>query len=128
MLSNELDTSILDPVLHDLLDPNVKCTATTLQINGKQIPGYVYEHPVDQQCTSHLLEVLLAVARFGGQGFMKTARSTAIQRSLSTDLKQRADHRKVLLRCAMKSANLDLVLRGRPDANYTDCLIEILLR
>lgn len=83
--------SILDPILHDLLDPNIKWTSTTLQLNGKQLQGFLYARPVDQRYMSHLLEILLSVVRFGGQGFMKTVRGTPVQRSLSPQFKQRVD-------------------------------------
>jgi hypothetical protein len=83
--------SILDPILHDLIDPSITWTATTISLSGRQLQGFIYEQPIDQRYISYLLELLQSVIRFGGQGFAKTARSNSIERSLSAQLKHRVE-------------------------------------
>jgi hypothetical protein len=82
---------VLDPILHDLLDPSILRTPTTVKVRGKELPGFLYERPFDQRYIQHLLETLLSVIRFGGQGFAKTARTTAIRRTHHSGLRQRVD-------------------------------------
>jgi hypothetical protein len=82
---------VLDPILHDLLDPSILRTPTTAQIHGKELPAFLYERPFDQRYIHHLLETLLSIVRFGGQGFAKTARSTAIRRTHHPGLRHRVD-------------------------------------
>jgi hypothetical protein len=60
-------------------------------VKEKELQGFLYERPFDQRYVNHLLEVLLSVARFGGQGFAKIARATAIRRSHHAVLIQRAE-------------------------------------
>ncbi|KIL71408.1 hypothetical protein M378DRAFT_188883 [Amanita muscaria Koide BX008] len=103
---------VLDPILYDLLDPAVRRIAVSTTIKGKQLSGYHYELPFDQRYTNYLLDTLLAIIRFGGQGFVKTARSSAIKRSFHAGLIQ-----------SVESAGF-----SNPDPNYLDVLIELLLR
>ena len=87
---------VLDPILHDLLDPSILRTSTTAKVHGKELPGFLYERPFDQRYIQHLLETLLSIVRFGGQGFAKTARTTAIRRTYHAGLRQRVDAGKLL--------------------------------
>lgn len=84
---------VLDPILHDLLDPTIRRTQSTAKVRGKELSGFLYERPFDQRYINHLLETLLSVVRFGGQGFAKTARSTAIRRTQHPGLLQRLETR-----------------------------------
>jgi hypothetical protein len=72
---------ILDPILFDLLDPSVRWIPTRNQLRGKELQGFVYERPFDLRYLNHILEVLLSVVRFGGQGFVKAARGNLVRRS-----------------------------------------------
>ncbi|TFK70447.1 hypothetical protein BDN72DRAFT_887964 [Pluteus cervinus] len=103
---------ILDPLLFDLLDPTVRRAPWVTKVRGREIPGFVYERPFDQRYTSHLLELLLAIAKFGGHGFAKTARTAHIRRSPHAGLVQRVDSSGLV----------------EPDASYLDVIVEILLR
>ncbi|KDQ63058.1 hypothetical protein JAAARDRAFT_53285 [Jaapia argillacea MUCL 33604] len=103
---------ILDPLLFDLLDPNIRLTPTVIKVNGRELQSFCYDCPFDQSYVNHVLEILLAVARFGGQGFVKTARGNLISRAQHTGLVERAE----------------LIVAARPDASYLDVLVEILLR
>lgn len=82
---------VLDPILFDLLDPSIRRSLTTAKIQGKELTGFLYERPFDQRYIYHLLETLLSIVRFGGQGFAKTARSTPIRRTHHSDLRQRVE-------------------------------------
>jgi hypothetical protein len=80
---------VLDPILYDLLDPAVKRVPSATNINGKQLQGFSYERPFDQTYINHLLETLLSVVKFGGQGFVRVVRTTLIQRSYYPELVER---------------------------------------
>ncbi|KIJ66430.1 hypothetical protein HYDPIDRAFT_26778 [Hydnomerulius pinastri MD-312] len=104
-------TRILEPILYDLLDPTVRRKPKSTKIKGKEIRGYVYEQNFDQRYVHHLLEILLSIVQFGGQGFVKTARSTPIRRTQYQPLLQR-----------LETASLD------PNSSFLDVLLELLSR
>src|SRR5712672_1181326 len=81
--------SVLDPILYDLLDPAVKRTPSLTKINGKQLQSFSYECLFDQTYVNHLLETLLSVVKFGGQGFGKTARISLVRKSHNSELVER---------------------------------------
>lgn len=58
-------------------------------MSGKEIRGFVYEKSFDQRYVAHLLEILLSIIQFGGQGFSKSARGTFLRRSYDHVLLQR---------------------------------------
>lgn len=80
---------MLDPIIFELLDPSIRRVPSTTKVRGKELQGFAYGRPFDQRYTQHLLEMLLSVIRFGGQGFAKTARNTSIKRSQHSGLVQR---------------------------------------
>lgn len=92
LLSRLIHFRILDPILYDLLDPTIRRSASNIKISGKEFQAFVYERPFDQRYIHHLLEILLSVVKFGGQGFSKTTKSTVIRRSFHAGLVQRAEH------------------------------------
>ncbi|KIM70102.1 hypothetical protein SCLCIDRAFT_1160646 [Scleroderma citrinum Foug A] len=103
-------TRILEPIFYDLVDPIIRRKPCRTKLRGKEVQGYVYEQAFDQRYIHHLLEVLLAVVQFGGQGLAKAARSTVLNRSYEPLL-----HR-------LEDASLD------PTTNFLDALVEILSR
>ncbi|KAI0361079.1 hypothetical protein OH77DRAFT_1391372 [Trametes cingulata] len=103
---------VLDPILFDLFDPSIRYTASTTEMKGKQLQGFTYERPFDQRYVNYLLETLLSVVKFGGQGFSKVARTTPISRSLYSNLLHR-----------LQSA----VSATFPDATYMDIIVSQLL-
>lgn len=120
---------MLDPILYELLDPSVRRLPSTAKVHGKELQIFLYERPFDQRYTNHLLDMLLSIIRFGGQGFAKTARSTPIRRSHHPGLVQRVEagelpHPLYILAC------LIYLVGGIPDldASYLDALVEIVLR
>jgi hypothetical protein len=80
---------VLDPILYDLLDPSMKRVPSITNTNGKQLQGFAYERPFDQTYVNHLLETLLSVVKFGGQGFVKIVRTALVQRSHHSGLVER---------------------------------------
>ncbi|PFH49049.1 hypothetical protein AMATHDRAFT_5245 [Amanita thiersii Skay4041] len=103
---------ILDPIVYELLDPSMRRTPTVSKVKDREIATYLYERPFDERYTSYLLELLLAIIRFGGQGFVKTARSAFIKRSYHPGLVQRTESGGI----------------AGPDPSYLDVLVELLSR
>ncbi|KAI0067974.1 hypothetical protein BV25DRAFT_1896308 [Artomyces pyxidatus] len=103
---------VLDPILYDLLDPSLRRTPSVTKLNGKELQGFSYQCRFDQSYITYLLETLLSVVRFGGQGFGKTARTSLIRRSHHGGLVERVD-----------AAGI-----SHPDATYQDVLVEVLTR
>ncbi|KAI0323044.1 Dopey, N-terminal-domain-containing protein [Amylostereum chailletii] len=103
---------VLDPLLYDLLDPSLHRTPSVTRLHGKELPDFSYERPFDQTYIRYVLETLLSVVRFGGQGFGKTARSSHIRRSHHTGLVER----------------VELSGMTHADATYQDVLVEVLTR
>ncbi|KAF9245665.1 Dopey, N-terminal-domain-containing protein [Melanogaster broomeanus] len=103
--------SVLEPILHDLLDPTIRRKSRLVKIRGKEIRGYVYEQNFDQRYVHHLLEILYSIVQFGGQGFTKIARSTPVRRVQYQPLLQR-----------LEAAPFDL------NFSFLDVLIELLSR
>ncbi|KAI3621823.1 hypothetical protein WG66_015956 [Moniliophthora roreri] len=103
---------VLDPILFDLMDPSIRRNSTSIKTGGRELAGFSYERPLDQRYVYHLLEMLLSIVRFGGQGFVKTARTVSIKKSYYPALVQRVE------------------ASGFPESesNYLEVLIELLLR
>ncbi|TFY63318.1 hypothetical protein EVJ58_g3324 [Rhodofomes roseus] len=108
----DANDSVLDPILFDLLDPSIRRSPSTLELNGKELHGFAYDLPFDQRYIIHMLETLLSVIKFGGQGFSKTARTTPVGRS---------PHAELLKRLQEASASSQ-------DTSYMDVLLYLLLR
>ncbi|KAL0951843.1 hypothetical protein HGRIS_008504 [Hohenbuehelia grisea] len=102
---------VLDPIIFDLLDPNIRRVPTLHKVRGKEIQGFQYERAFDERYIGHILEVLLSVVRFGGQGITKTARLTPVQRSHNPDLVKRVE-------TGMTTSH---------EATYLDILLDLLL-
>lgn len=84
-------TRILEPIFYDLVDPIIRRKPCRTKLRGKEVQGYVYEQAFDQRYIHHLLEVLLAIVQFGGQGFAKAARSALLNRSYEPLLRRLED-------------------------------------
>jgi len=81
--------SILDPMIYDLLEGGIIRKQTAFKVRGREIHGFIYERPFDQHLLNHILEILLSVVNFGGQGFTKATRLSAIKRSTHPGLVKR---------------------------------------
>ncbi|KAG8881950.1 hypothetical protein FRB98_004046 [Tulasnella sp. 332] len=103
---------VVDPILYDLADPTIRRVAQTLEFNGRDVRGFLYERPFDLHRVHHLMITLLSVARFGGQGFTRMIRTTALRKAAQPGLLARAE-----------AANL-----AHDSASYMDVLLEILIR
>ncbi|KAJ3809392.1 Dopey, N-terminal-domain-containing protein [Lentinula aff. lateritia] len=102
---------VLDPILFELMDPSIRRSTSTMEVKGKEIPGFTYERPFDQRYINHLLDMLASVIRIGGQGFVKTARMSGIKRSHHSGLVTRVE-----------AAGFP-----DPDVSYLEVLVELLL-
>ncbi|KAH7886231.1 Dopey, N-terminal-domain-containing protein [Phlebopus sp. FC_14] len=102
---------ILEPILYDLLDPTIRRKPRLTKIRGKEIRGYVYEQSFDQRYVHHVLEILLSIVQFGGQGFARIARTTPLKHTHYQALIQR-----------FESASMD------PKSSFMDVLLELLSR
>ncbi|GAA5831398.1 hypothetical protein JCM3766R1_001734 [Sporobolomyces carnicolor] len=101
---------ILDPLLFSLLDPTISFRPQTVKISEIRTPILVYQRSFDQSRVQHVLDSLLALCRFGGQGFIRIAKSSWLKHTLDPALRERV----------MKS--------GVDNLTYLDGLITILLR
>lgn len=73
---------MLDPIIFDLVTAPVVRTPFSVTYQGRSVRGYQYMRPFDQKAIHYYLESLLAVMRFGGQGFVRIARTTPFNRTL----------------------------------------------
>ena len=80
---------ILDPLLFTLLDPAVKHYPTTLVVAGVHLPVIVYHSTFDQARVHHVLDDLLSLARFGGQGFIRIAKGSFLKHTLDPAFRER---------------------------------------
>ncbi|KAJ3774387.1 Dopey, N-terminal-domain-containing protein [Lentinula raphanica] len=102
---------VLDPIMFELMDPTIRRSTTTMKVKGREIPGFLYERPFDQRYINHILDMLASVIRIGGQGFVKTARMSAIKRSHHSGL----------------VARVEAAGFPDPDVSYLEVLLELLL-
>lgn len=121
---------ILDPILYELLDPTIVRTPTQVKVHGKEIQSFTYTKQFDQRYINYLLEILLAVVRFGGQGFVKTAISSPIRRSYHPGLISRVDASEYS-KIFTQAIHSEPSVKGHifeSEGSYFDVLKEILLR
>lgn len=77
--------------MFDLMDPSIRRVPSVVKVGGRELQGFLYERPFNERYTNHLLDMLLSIIRFGGQGFSKTARHTSVRRSYHSGLIQRIE-------------------------------------
>lgn len=82
--------SVLEPLLHALLDPKVRRKAETISVEGVDLQIERYQHVFDMAQQQHVLDNLISLASFGGQGFTRLAKTTFFDQSPYPDLRQRA--------------------------------------
>jgi hypothetical protein len=58
----------------------------TLREYGKELSGFYYNEPLDQRRILHLLDLVLAVVRHGGQNFLKSLRASLVRDSATSEL------------------------------------------
>lgn len=110
-LTNGLcDGRILDPLCCLLLDPKVRRKPKKLTFAGQGVEIEEYTHLFDLAQHHHILENLLSLASFGGQGFTRLAKSSYVKSTAYEDLRDRASKAQLL------------------NENYLDMLCKILIR
>ncbi|KZO91887.1 hypothetical protein CALVIDRAFT_601960 [Calocera viscosa TUFC12733] len=97
---------ILDPVLHDLVGPAYSGVGRVFSYQGLQVQEFEYERAIDQSRMLYLLENLLSLVRFGGQGFGKSVKTSTLPGFLVSE----TSHGK------------------RKATNYLELLIDVLIR
>lgn len=80
---------MLDPLLFTLLDPSIKQQSVMLKVSELRVPVLQYSNAFDQARVHHVLDDLLSLARFGGQGFIRIAKSAFLKHSLDPAFRQR---------------------------------------
>ncbi|KAF8588312.1 hypothetical protein K439DRAFT_1629769 [Ramaria rubella] len=105
-------TRVLEPLLYDLLEPSIRRIPFSATYNNYEIAGFTYENRFDQHRLDHILETLLSLAKFGGQGFGRIARSSQVRKSNHQGFLERVDAAGLVLQ----------------EVTYMDVLLEILLR
>lgn len=121
--------SILDPLLFVLLDPAIQLDSRIDKIADVRVPTLVYTHPFDQARVHHVLDNLLSLARFGGQGFIRIAKGSFLKHTFDPALRERVlggkhtafDVKVVLLTLHRCAADLET-------HTYLDGLVAVLLR
>ncbi|EJC98757.1 uncharacterized protein FOMMEDRAFT_170958 [Fomitiporia mediterranea MF3/22] len=103
---------VLDPILIELLDPAIQQSANLIIVGGREIRGFVYDKAFDQHRVAYLLDVLLQIARYGGQNFNRIISSTYVSRTSCPQLLE------------------EISSRGLNPANvtYSAVLMEMLIR
>lgn len=118
---------VLDPILFDLLDPSVRRSQSVTKINDRELQAFAYDAPMDQRLINHLLDILLSVVRFGGQGFVKVTKSTPIRRSLHPGLITRVESCRCNVLCLQPFALTNKLVGLAPgDGTYLDAVLDIL--
>ena len=59
--------------------------------DGREINGFTYTRRYDQHSVDHLLETLLSLIKFSGQGFGRVTRSLQFKRSSHAGFMDRVD-------------------------------------
>ncbi|GAA6042706.1 hypothetical protein JCM8097_003757 [Rhodosporidiobolus ruineniae] len=80
---------ILDPLLFALLDPTISHRSKMDKVADVRLPLLEYQSAFDQQRVLHVLDNLLALARFGGQGFIRIAKGSFLKHTLDPALRER---------------------------------------
>lgn len=100
---------VLDPLFRILLSTDIKRKSFNQQLGGHSTSTYQYIYPFDQAIVHHALECVLTLARFGGQGFTRIAKTCFVKHSHDP-----------LVRQLLPPAGLE-------SASYLDAMIKIML-
>ncbi|BGP31712.1 hypothetical protein JCM10296v2_003486 [Rhodotorula toruloides] len=80
---------ILDPLLFVLLDPAIQLDSRVDRVADVRVPTLVYTQAFDQARVHHVLDNLLSLARFGGQGFIRIAKGSFLKHTFDAALRER---------------------------------------
>ncbi|GAA98597.1 hypothetical protein E5Q_05284 [Mixia osmundae IAM 14324] len=81
---------VLDPLLLRLHDPSIKRVKADVTLGNQTVLSLQkYSEPFDHANLCHLLENLLGLMRFGGQGFSRIAKSTHLKPGASVEMRER---------------------------------------
>lgn len=88
-LQTMLVCRILDPLIFLLLDPAIQQKLSNVEVAGLELPILVYHQTFDQARIHHVLDDLLSLTRFGGQGFVRIAKGSFLKHTLDPTLRDR---------------------------------------
>ncbi|GEM07562.1 cellular morphogenesis-related protein [Rhodotorula toruloides] len=80
---------ILDPLLFVLLDPAIQLESRIDKVADVRVPILVYTQAFDQARVHHVLDNILSLARFGGQGFIRIAKGSFLKHTFDPALRER---------------------------------------
>lgn len=60
-----------------------------IKVDGVRLPILVYKNTFDQARVHHVLDDLLSLARFGGQGFIRIAKGSFLKHTLDPAFRER---------------------------------------
>lgn len=72
-----------------LLDPAIKHHAIDVTVAGLELPILVYQNTFDLARIHHILDDLLSLTRFGGQGFVRIAKGSFLKHTLDPSFRDR---------------------------------------
>jgi hypothetical protein len=67
---------VVDPLFQQLTAVEPLRTSSTNDVGGRQISIFHYTGPLDQRRLLHLMQILLAVLRYGGQSYLRLMRTS----------------------------------------------------
>lgn len=118
----------MDPLIFTLLDPAIKQQQATTKVGGLDISILVYQQTFDQAKVQHVLDALLSLAKFGGQGFIRIAKASFLKHTLDPAFRERVRAGKFVLLDILTSANASHLIADLETQTYLDGLITVLVR
>lgn len=100
---------ILDPLFITLISSEIKRSPTTITLRDRTFSIFHYTHPFNQAAVNHALECVLTLARFGGHGFTRIAKTCYMKHSHDPTLRKLLD------------------AAGLNGATYLDGLVKVLI-
>ncbi|KAG0147859.1 hypothetical protein CROQUDRAFT_42250 [Cronartium quercuum f. sp. fusiforme G11] len=82
---------VLDPLFITLIASDIQRSPTTITLGDRTFSIYHYVHPFDQACVHHALECILTLARFGGHGFTRIAKTCYMKHAHDPALRKLID-------------------------------------
>ena len=86
---------MLDSILLELLDPEIRFSEIKNSVLGHEVQGFIYEKPFDHHRIAYLLDILLHLVRFGGLNFNRVTSATIVDHSPTPEFVERLGHRKL---------------------------------
>lgn len=79
----------MDPLIFTLLDPSIKQHQASINVGGLDLSILLYRQTFDQSIVYHVLDALLSLAKFGGQGFIRIAKASFLKHTIDPAFRER---------------------------------------